>query len=665
MRFPSITLTFLLLSLTTFAQKDQIPRDVRRSPELLSDYLTQGCVTDREKTDSIYAWVISNIDYDYDAVQSTKPLESESAETVLKQKKTICNGYVELMIEMLAFQGIEALRVEGYTRDYNPNFDYILIDSDHAWLAIKMNGEWKLADPTWDSGYIGRIPKKEKTYPKRWDRDRTFKKDFKRKKWEAKIKRKKEAFDEKLKDRDPFTDKIGFVRDTSWDNYLAPADSFLLTHLPEIPEWQLREYTISMEQFCHPKDSVRMALSAPEGDTLDYNSMVSSFVSKNIVEQWLYSAEKGFDYNPLNHGLKAVNYYNAVAIFLYTKLKKEIKKFSDFAAKPIWEELIPHADSAIVHAKLASKQVKDMSKEDRNYFKSTFKNEASSQKDINKESEKLKKEVDKLGESIRDVNDKIQGDLEYVMPRLSKYQVYRDRFKEIGEPSAANRSEEVQTILDNLDTLLFKSDSILARIKSYQDNSALQSLMDHIMEANYHNRYSNAYVSAFSISVADEISEHDSMAVEQLRIARVVLEDSVENELFTKDLVSSVKDIERYVKEQLREMEVLAEAGKASDLRDYQRMFWAKYHERLENCEQMMKSSFGHHAYIDKNLSVIESGIDYVESSAKDLEDTREKREDHLYKELEIEAERGKELFKQIQTNATSWQKQMKQKLKD
>lgn len=658
-------ISLLLLTSNLYAQKSKIPRKTLKSPELLSDHLTQNCSTDRQKLDSIYAWVISNIDYDYDAIQSGKVLEAESAETVLKQGKTICNGYVELMIVMLEKQGIKAERIEGYTRSYDPGTEYILIESDHAWLGIYLNGEWKLADPTWDSGYIGRIPKKEKTYPKRWDKERTFKKESKEKKWESKIERKKKAFDDREKEKDPYTDKIGYVRDTSLRNYLVPADSFLLTHLPEIPEWQLRSYTLSMEQFCQPEDSVRLSLSTPKGDTIDYKQMIDAYVAKDIVAKWLYNAEAGFAYNEFNHSVKAVNYYNSVGIFLDTELKKMIKRFPDAASRPIWEELIPRADTAIVHAKLAQSTAKDMIKSDRNFYKTTFKDEMSSQKTINKELAKLTKEVEKLGETIASTNEKLESDLEYLAPRLSKYKMYSDRFKEKGEPDPDSRSEEVQKILNSFDTLCHKTDSILAEVEKYQSNPALQGLMNHIIDADYHNRYANFYVSAFSISLSSNISKQDSLAVDELRMARAVLEDSVGHELLPKTLVSSVKDIERFIKAQLKEMQTLATEGKASNLSDYERMLWAGYYDRLKKADDRMRKSYQHHRYIDQNLAVIEKGLDYVEKSAEDLEETREKRDEHLYEELETSAERSEKLYRQIQDDAKDWKKEMKNKIKD
>lgn len=660
-----ILLCFLCSSGVLFAQKNPIPREVRKSPELLSNYLTKNATTERAKLDSLYHWVINNIDYDYDVVQSTQPLKGESAEDVLKKKEAVCTGYVELLIEMLAYQNIRAVQIEGYIRDYDPDYPYILISSDHAWIAVELNGEWKLADPTWDAGYIGQIPKKVKTYPKHWDRERTFSKEAKKSKWERKIRNKKTAFDEKLKERDPYTDKIGFIRDTSLTHYLVPADTFLLTHLPEIPEWQLRRHTISMEQFCHVKDSVRLALSTPEGDQLDCNAMIKAYLDKNIVERWLHNAEHGFDYNPSNHGVKAINYYNSVGIFLDTDLKKKIKKYPDLATRPIWEELIQRSDTAIVHSKLALKQVKELYKMDNSYYKKSFKQESTAQKSIDKETERLNKALEKLDDAIETANDKIESDLEYIAPRIEKNQIYRDRYQASQLPERTTVSLEMQTILGTFDSLCAQTDSILNSLKIFQDKSSMQGVMNHLMEADYRNRYANACVSAFSITLASNIAEQDSLAVEQLKLAQMVLADSVNYELAPKELMTSVKEIERFIKQQLKEMELLVENGKASNLTDYNRMFWAQFHERLENTQKALQNSLLHHGYIDRNLPVLKSGIGFVEESAKALEKTREKRDEHLFEELETTVERGKNLFTRIQTDASAWKKEMKNRLKD
>lgn len=659
--------TFLLLvSSTAQAQKkNKIPRKTRTSPELLSDYLTKECATDQTKVDSIYTWIINNIDYDYDEATSDNPLYGMSSKEILKKKETVCFGYADLLIEMLDRQGITATRIEGYTRDYDPDYEYTLATSDHAWVAILINGKWKLADPTWDAGYIGRVPRKVKTYPKRWTKERTFKKEQKQQKWEAKIARKKKAFDDVQKNKDPYTDKIGFVRDTTKEHYLVHSDTFLLTHLPEVPEWQLREHTLSMDQFCKPKDSVRVALLSPKGEVMDYRGKVDDYMSKNILEQWLHNADEGLRYNEENHSVVAVNYYNYVGVFLDTDLKKRIKRLSNFAERPIWEDLIDKADTSIVHAKMALKQSKAMIKEERNYYKASFKAEATAQKTMNKYSEKLLKDVDDLKESIKKNNEKLDDYAEYASQRLTKYQMMRDRFPQKGVPSGEGRSTEFQEIIDVFEAKCAKADSAMNAFEGFLYQSGLQGVMNHIVEAEYENRVANAYVSAFSIAVANDISQHDSIAVRELEFARKVMEDSVENELFPKEVMNAVKDIERYVKSQKKPLGALVEDGKASNLNDYYRMFWAKYHQRLERCFELMQKSGVHNQFLAQNLSVIKTGLDHVDISAKSLDDSREKRNEHLYENLEKSSERGKKLYTSIQTDMKSWKAEMKRRLKE
>jgi hypothetical protein len=241
----------------------------------------------------------------------------------------------------------------------------------------------------------------------------------------------------------------------------------------------------------------------------------------------------------------------------------------------------------------------------------------------------------------------------------------RDRFAEKGSPKVDQSSEEFQKVIDDFDAKCSKADSTMDKFETYLFNSGLQGVMNHIMNAEFENRVANAYVSAFSIAVANDISEHDSIAVHELRFARKVLEDSVENELFPKDLMNAVKDIERYVKSQKKPMEALAEEGKAGNLSDYDRMFWAKYHERLERCYDLMRKAGVHNQTLLRNLSVIKEGLDYVETSAKSLDNSREKRDKHLYDNLEIAGERGKKLYSTIQTDAKAWKTEMKRRIKE
>ena len=71
--------------------------------------------------------------------------------------------------------------------------------SDHAWNAVKINGEWKLIDTTWAAGYID--------------------------------------------------DKKNFKVKTSDYYFFTPADQFVLAHFPLDNKWQLLEKPATLNQF--------------------------------------------------------------------------------------------------------------------------------------------------------------------------------------------------------------------------------------------------------------------------------------------------------------------------------------------------------------------------------------------------------------------------------
>jgi len=97
-------------------------------------------------------------------LQSEKYFTGTEAKTILKSKKAICSGYVELMKAMLDEIGVKNETITGYIHNLNWRPGKIAMKEEHAWIAIYMDEKWSLADPTWDTGYIGRIPKKLKPY---------------------------------------------------------------------------------------------------------------------------------------------------------------------------------------------------------------------------------------------------------------------------------------------------------------------------------------------------------------------------------------------------------------------------------------------------------------------------------------------------------------------
>ncbi|MGB0915108.1 MAG: transglutaminase domain-containing protein [Crocinitomicaceae bacterium] len=651
-----ITIALFLLSINSlFAQKaEKISKKVRTSIPLMTEHITRNCTSDLEKVDSIYHWITSNIAYDYKVLESTKPLSFQGSQTTLKSKKAVCNAYVELMRDMLKVSGIQSEYIEGYTRSFEPDYPYTLFESDHAWIAIKLDNEWKLADPTWDAGYIGRIPKKIKPYPKKWDAE-----DIKEKK-KKKYAKKKEAYQKKIDEQDPYTDEIGFVFKPSTDYYLIHSDSFLITHLPTLPEWQLRKFTISIDQFCAKEDSVKMNLDSPVGDTLDFEPMINEYAEKSIIEKWLYTAKQGFDYNELNHGVKAVNNHNTVGVYLDSDFKKLVKKYPNIDARPMWNDLIPLTDTAMVHAKLASKLISVTTKEKLNHHKAIFKEEKNRQKVISKQISTTNKYFEKANKEIVNSNKRIKTDFKSIEEKLLKYAPYVEG-KEAKEIDQSN--EKLAEIFFSFDTINQKIDSLKNSILAFRENSSLQGVMNGLTEGNYHLLYANAYVSINDIDASKEIENHDTLAINSFKLATRIIIDSLLNEIQSKKYYSAVKQLEKFMKSQkpiLRELESDRAIKSASSVERYM-MF--QVYDRLKEAKQMTRNSNGYNGFLEKNLKIIGKEVKTVSSTNTELAKSRLKRDEAIKEELTKSKERGINLYKLIQENAKKWKTELKKRV--
>lgn len=135
----------------------------------LSRQLTSGYTTDLEKTRAIFRWITEHIAYrtkastrknhpdiiDDKDTSALKPLDERVAETVLKNKQGVCDGYSRLFKTLCDFSGIRSEVIFGYAR--TETFKRIQrFRSNHSWNAVYIDSSWYLLDVTWASGYVDR-----------------------------------------------------------------------------------------------------------------------------------------------------------------------------------------------------------------------------------------------------------------------------------------------------------------------------------------------------------------------------------------------------------------------------------------------------------------------------------------------------------------------------
>lgn len=215
---------FLLLSNSCFSQKrtasfSSIDWNVRSieapTVDSLAKKLAAPYQTDLEKVRAIFSWIAQHIAYNTgiynagkgyraatyvfdpaDTITSKSAIE-QTAESVLRRRVAICDGYSKLFKTLCDYAGVESQVILGYGKCYlekNEKFR-----TNHTWNAVKIDSVWRLLDVTWASGYV--------TYSNE------------------------------------------FVHHMDESYFLAPPQQFILDHYPEDLRWTLLEQPPALREF--------------------------------------------------------------------------------------------------------------------------------------------------------------------------------------------------------------------------------------------------------------------------------------------------------------------------------------------------------------------------------------------------------------------------------
>lgn len=131
----------------------------------LAKQLVAGKTTDRDKALALYDWVAKNIRYDI-AAYLANDLPDPSPETVLTSRLAVCEGCSRLFMAMAQSVGLEAVMIPGFSKGFSPDEDKS--EPDHAWNAVKLDGQWALLDATWGAGHIDESKAFEAEYTRDW-----------------------------------------------------------------------------------------------------------------------------------------------------------------------------------------------------------------------------------------------------------------------------------------------------------------------------------------------------------------------------------------------------------------------------------------------------------------------------------------------------------------
>ncbi|MES2557699.1 MAG: transglutaminase domain-containing protein [Bacteroidota bacterium] len=550
----------LLLTQVLLAQPDsssvirapRLDRKTERDPKLLVEALTKGKTGDLEKFEAIFAWVASNVQYDYRSYYSGRGYNSETdVRKVLRQKEAICFQYSALMDYLCALADIHNVTVTGYAKDMLFDINDTIFFDNHAWNAVKLDDRWYVYDVTWSAGgyeyRLGKFSQRVYNWRTNIHMNRT-----KLRKTTLVVRHEKNIFCEipkhkekkvRLVEKLPLfwrvIDRVlswiplrividhGKVKDKSF--FLTEPRLFAITHFPNSPYWSLtpeisnvREFSADKSYYDHNKD--QYLIQEREGTMC---LECDDFFALDSLGQFKEKVTQSLANNPRNGIEPAANYFHIANIFY---------KEAFFSVDSL--EKVSGYDSTVFYLDLAKKELKRSHPQNKAYFKFHTKKDSEKVKQLRTANQKhtavnitnvsnLRKRANK----IKSITPKIKSG-QRVSKRNHRAQ---QRFTPKNPTAKRLRDETAEGIEKRIDLGESKMDSLNERIEFLESDFLirLNQLTDNVWGQEKLLRPQNNYFyRSASGRVYDLLDNRDKPIVE--------FRDSIQH--YEDSLVRSVKD---------------------------------------------------------------------------------------------------------------------------
>jgi hypothetical protein len=218
----------------------------------------------------IAGWFFENMSFDLNKFLTGGPVDE--FETIFQRKKGICGEYARLFSGFCDELGIKNYVIEGYAPELSNNT--LFVETNHAWNVVEISDCWYHCDL---QGFSGKLHKSQ-------DGNLSFRKEA-----------------------DPFS-------------FLARDDFFLSKHIPADPMWQLKIHPQEMEMLLSMTHIILHGSSE-----FNYSDSIRQFESLSDSEKNIKFAQNAHKYNPNNHNVVVINYYNE-AVDLINSAKGDRRK---------------------------------------------------------------------------------------------------------------------------------------------------------------------------------------------------------------------------------------------------------------------------------------------------------------------------------------------------
>lgn len=240
-------------------------------------------LNDTQKLFLIAGWMYDNIAFDvekFEKGEATLP----AYQSVLSSRKGICTDYAVLFAAFCNQFKITNELVEGYVQELGaPRTAFK--ETNHIWNIVKLGDQWFHCDLLWMSGGI------------------TETRGY-----------------------------IDFRKKLDKNVFLTQSRSFIRTHIPADPMWQLSGYPLAIEHLVHQTAASKELNST---DSLNYTAAINTYIKLNQQAKKLMFAENAFKYNKDNGKIIVITYYNAAVDILnkHTQDKKQLTLAKNYLLK--------------------------------------------------------------------------------------------------------------------------------------------------------------------------------------------------------------------------------------------------------------------------------------------------------------------------------------------
>ncbi|CAM1368791.1 Transglutaminase-like superfamily protein [Tenacibaculum sediminilitoris] len=210
-------LLFLFFLVTTFVSAQDfslIEEEVNSYPkfsevESIAQQIVNDFKTEEQQVQAAFYWLAHNIQYDLDAyyrpkqkrisfryrneqekLEKLQAIKDDIVNKTLLTRKAVCEGYVQTFAKICSILQIENEVIKGYIRNSSNDIANPKINSNHAWNAVKLSGEWIYIDATWAAGIVNNNKWKSlfNPYYYNFPKEKYFKTHFPEKKlWQLRV----------------------------------------------------------------------------------------------------------------------------------------------------------------------------------------------------------------------------------------------------------------------------------------------------------------------------------------------------------------------------------------------------------------------------------------------------------------------------------------------